>query len=175
MSGKNDNIEHALILIKPDGLKKSLTGNVITKLSGAHLIIIGAKMVKVSRKLAEAHYAEHKGKPFYDSLIEYIQGKLFGEPFDRVMALVYSGVDAISKLRKIVGSTNPEEAEPTSIRGSYGRVTTKGVFENVVHCSSSVADAEREIKLWFEPDELTERIYPTKKVVLEKVEKDVWA
>jgi len=168
-------VDYALILVKPDGLKKSLTGNVITKLSDARLIIIGAKMVKVSRELAEKHYAEHKGKPFFDSLIEYIQGKLFGEPFDRVMALVYRGNDAIKKLRAIVGATNPEEAEATSIRGSYGRVTTKGVFENVVHCSSSPESSEYEIKLWFDPEELTEDIYPSKKVVLEKVEKMVWA
>ncbi|MDI6757434.1 MAG: nucleoside-diphosphate kinase [Endomicrobiia bacterium] len=168
-------VEHALILIKPDGIKKSLTGNVITKLSAARLLIIGAKMIKVSRELAERHYAEHKGKAFYDSLIEYIQGNLFGEPFDRVMAMVYTGEDAIKKLRNIVGATNPEEAEATSIRGSYGRVTTKGVFENVAHCSSSPESAEYEIKLWFDPDDLTEAIYPSKKVVFEKVEKKVWA
>ncbi len=169
------NIEQVLVLIKPDGLKKSLTGNVLTKFSEAKLIIVAAKMVKVSRELAEKHYAEHKGKAFYDGLIDYIQGKLFGEPFDRVMALVYSGDNAIKKLRDICGATNPEEAESTSIRGAYGRITTKGVFENVVHCSANVADAEKEIKLWFEPDELTEKIYPTKETLLEKQTKKIWS
>lgn len=169
------NIQQTLVLIKPDGLKKSLTGNILTKFSEARLIIVGAKMVKVTKDLAEKHYAEHKGKAFYDSLIDYIQGKFFGEPFDRVMALVYSGEDAIKKLRDICGATNPEEAEPTSIRGAYGRITTKGVFENVVHCSANAADAEKEIKLWFEPDELTERIYPCKEITIEKYKKKVWA
>jgi nucleoside-diphosphate kinase len=169
------NIQQLLILIKPDGLKKSLTGNILTKLSEAKLVIIGAKVVHVSTELAEEHYKQLKGKPFFPELIDYIQGKLHGEQYSRVLALVYQGEDAIAKLRTIAGATNPEEADPVSIRGSFGRITTKGVYENVIHCSSDPSEAEREIKLWFEPQELVASIYPTKQVTLEKAEKTVWA
>lgn len=168
-------IEQLLILIKPDGIKKSLTGNILTKLSEARMVIIGAKAVKVSKELAEVHYYQLKDKLFFDELVDYIQGKIYGEPWDRVIAFVYQGEDAIAGMRKIAGATNPEEADPVSIRGAYGRITTKGVYENVVHCSSDTSEAEREIKLWFQPDEIVNSIYPTKKVVAEKEEKIVWA
>jgi nucleoside-diphosphate kinase len=167
-------IEQLLILIKPDGVKKSLTGNILTKLSQARMLIIGAKAVKVSRQLAQEHYYQLKDKPFFGELVDYIQGKVYGEPWDRVLAFVYQGEDAIVRMRKIAGATNPEEADPISIRGAYGRITTKGVYENVVHCSSHPSEAEREIKLWFSPEEIVKPIYATKKVVLDKQEKEVW-
>ncbi|MDR2645147.1 MAG: nucleoside-diphosphate kinase [Endomicrobium sp.] len=167
-------IEQLLILIKPDGIKKSLTGNILTKLSEARMLIIGAKTVKVSKELAEQHYYQLKDKPFFGELADYIQGKVYGEPWDRVLAFVYQGEDAIARMRKIAGATNPEEADPVSIRGAYGRITTKGVYENVVHCSSDPSEAEREIKLWFKPEEIVKSIYPTKKIVLEKETKEVW-
>jgi nucleoside-diphosphate kinase len=168
-------IEQLLILIKPDGIMKSLTGNILTKLSESRMIIIGAKTVKVSRDLAETHYCHLKDKPFFNELLDYIQGKIYGEPWDRVLALVYQGEDAVSRMRKIVGATNPEEADRVSIRGSYGRITTKGVYENVIHCSSDRAEAAREIKLWFKPEEIVKEIYSVKKIVVEKEEKIVWA
>ena len=93
----------------------------------------------------------------------------------RVMVMVYYGPNAIEKIRKIGGATNPEEADPTSIRGSYGRITTRGVFENVIHASDSTKDAEREIKLWFKPEEIAEiKLYPVKEVTL-KTKSAVWA
>jgi nucleoside-diphosphate kinase len=168
-------IEQLLILIKPDGIKKSLTGNILTKLSEVRMIIIGAKMVKVSKALAEEHYCQLKDKPFFSELIDYIQGKIYGKPWDRVLAFVYQGENAILRMRKIAGATNPEEADPVSIRGAYGRITTRGVYENVVHCSCDTLEAGREIKLWFEPKEIVEPIYPTKNVILEKEEKTIWA
>jgi len=167
-------VERLLILIKPDGVKKSLTGNILTKLSEAKLTIIGAKAVKVSRELAAEHYKQLSDKPFFNELIDYIQGKMYGAPYDRVFAFVYQGEDAIARMRRIAGATNPEEADPVSIRGAYGRITTKGVYENVVHCSSDTSEAEREIKLWFNPEELTEDIYPTK-IVDTTIKKKVWA
>jgi len=94
---------------------------------------------------------------------------------NRVVAFVYQGDDAITKIRDIVGDTNPEAANPVSIRGAYGRITTTGVFENVVHASSSPEDAEKEIKLWFRPDEIVVDIYPTKEVVLNNIKTRVWA
>lgn len=163
--------QQTLVLIKPDGLKKSLTGNVLARLSETKLDIVAAKIVKVSRKLAEEHYILLKDKPFFEELLKYLMGEYHKK---KVMALVYWGEDAIGKVRKICGSTNPEEADPVSIRGAYGRITTKGVYENVIHASTNPEEAEREIKLWFEPDEIIFDIYPSK-VVKKTCEKRIWA
>lgn len=159
-----------LVLIKPDGLTKSLTGNVLTRLSETKLDIVGAKIVQVSRELAEEHYKELKEKPFFDDLIKYIMGEYHKK---KVMALVYAGENAIGKVREICGTTNPEEADAVSIRGAYGRITTTGVFENVIHASADSTDAEREIKLWFEPSEIIEDLYPTTEKE-QKIRKRVW-
>lgn len=165
--------EQTLILIKPDGLVKSLTGNILSRLSEAKLVIIGSKVVRVSRELAEEHYEHLRDKPFFEELIQYIMGDLHGS--HRVAAFVYQGEDAIKRIRDIVGDTNPEIANPVSIRGAYGRITTSGVFENVVHASSSVEEAEKEIKLWFKPHEIVEEIYPVSEIVQEKVRIKEWA
>ena len=164
-------VQQSLVIIKPDGLIKSLTGNILTVLSETKLKIVGAKVLKVPRELAEKHYEAHKDKPFYEELVNYITGKYHT---DRVFALVYHGEDAINKIRGICGSTNPEKADPISIRGKYGRINSETkVFENVIHASDSAETAEKEIKLWFTPCELTELIYPvtTEKQQAEKV---VW-
>ena len=99
-------MEQTLILIKPDGLKKSLTGNILTRLSETKLEIVGAKMMKVSRELAKEHYQELKQEPFFDELVKYIMGDYHKK---KVMALVYAGEDSIRKVRDICGKTNPEE------------------------------------------------------------------
>lgn len=163
--------EATLVIIKPDGLKKSLTGDILSRLSKTGLRIIGAKVVKVSLELAEKHYSHLKDKPFYKELIKYIRGELHGE--NRVLAMVYYGKEAIRRVREIVGATNPEEAEPTSIRGAYGRILTSGLYENVIHASSSPEEAEREIKLWFEPEEIVYELYPTQ-IVETSGKKKVW-
>lgn len=150
-------LEQTLVLIKPDGLKKSLTGNILTRLSETKLDIVGSKIVKVKRELAEEHYRELRDKPFFEDLVKYIMGEYHKK---KVMALVYWGEDAIGKVREICGKTNPEEADSVSIRGAYGRITTKGVYENAMHASANLEDAEREIKLWFKPDEIIVDIYP---------------
>lgn len=162
--------QSTLILVKPDGLQKSLTGNVLTRLSETKLEIIAAKIVKVSEKLAREHYCNLKDKPFFEELIKYIMGAYHKK---KVMALIYWGPNAIDKVRKICGTTNPEEAEAVSIRGAYGRITTKGVYENVIHASTDKKEAEREIKLWFEPDEVMFDIYPAKEVSVSQ-KKQVW-
>jgi len=166
-------INQCLIIIKPDGLVKSLTGNIITALSEAKLKIVGAKIVSVSKELAEKHYGELKSKKphIFENTIKYIMGEFHT---NRVLALVYHGEDALAKIREIVGKTNPEEADPISIRGKYGRINSKtGVFENAIHASDSESSAEKEIKLWFKPEELSETIYPlqTKK---ETISHKVW-
>jgi len=177
--------EQCLVLIKPDGLVKSLTGNIITVLSETKLKIVGTKIVKVTREFAEKHYSEllpglikkygeKKGKEVYESVLDYIQGKFHT---DRVMAMVYQGENAIQKIRNIAGETNPEKTSPITIRGKYGRIHSETqVFENVIHCSDSKESAEKEIKLWFEPDELASIIYPTKEIACKncKEKKLVW-
>lgn len=162
-----------LILIKPDGLKKSLTGNILTRLSETKLEIVAAKMVRVTDELAIEHYKHLQDKPFFPELVKYIKGELHDR--HKVMALIYWGVDAIAKCRELAGSTNPETAEPTSIRGSYGRILTSGLFENVIHVSSDGKEAEREIKLWFAPEEVIVDLYPSKPAVIKELKKQVWA
>ena len=162
-----------LVLIKPDGLQKSLTGNILTKLSDAKLVIIAAKMKVASRALAEEHYQHLKDKPFFEDIVKYLMGEYHTK---RVMALVYYGEDAVQRVRQICGATNPEEAAPGTIRGSYGRITTKGIYENVTHASSNPEDAAREIKLWFEPHEIViNNLYPTKEAVPSQKKIRTWA
>ena len=162
-----------LILIKPDGLKKSLTGNILTRLSETRLEIVAAKIARVSDELAREHYMHLKEKPFFEELVKYIRGELHNRK--KVMALVYWGENAIKKCRELAGATNPEEAEPTTIRGSYGRITTTGVYENVIHVSANEPEAEREIKLWFEPDEIIVNLYPTKEITQKEKKIKAWA
>lgn len=159
--------QQTLVLIKPDGMAKFLTGNIITELAYTGLILVGSKVVQVTRELAEEHYRHLREEKFFDELIRYIMGEFHVK---RILALVYHGDNAIEKIRRVVGSTDPEKAEPTSIRGKFGRVTRAGVFENVVHASENEKEAEREIKLWFRPEELVRTIHPTKSKEVTKTE-----
>ncbi|MGE5279196.1 MAG: nucleoside-diphosphate kinase [Deltaproteobacteria bacterium] len=163
--------EATLIVIKPDGLKRSLTGNILTRLSETKLEIVAAKMVRVTRELAAEHYQHLKDKPFFEDVLRYLMGEFHDRR--KVMALVYWGEGAIKKCRSLAGATNPEEADSVSIRGSFGRITTRGVYENVIHVSANAEDAEREIKLWFEPDEVIVDLWETMPIV-ESKEKRAW-
>ena len=127
----------------------------------------------VTRELAEEHYTLLKDQPFFEELIQYIMGQFHERR--KVMALVYHGEDAIQKVRAICGATNPEEAEPASIRGAYGRITTSGIYENAIHASANPEEAEREIKLWFSPKELVYQIYAVEEVELKSVKELSWA
>jgi len=163
-------LEQTLVLIKPDALKVSLTGYILSQYSEFHtgLRFAGAKIVHVSRLLAEEHYAEHKGKPFYPSLIEYITGQVHyadAPQRRRVIALVYSGPGAVKKVRDIAGPTNPHVARdksPGTIRALGTVVPVKDDsgatvgerMDNLVHASASDPEAEREIKLWFKPNDI---------------------
>ena len=147
-------IEQTLILIKPDGLFRKLTGLTIDRLDASGLEMVAAKVLGVSEELAREHYQEHVGKPFYPSLIRYIRGEFHGLKDHRILAMVYRGENAIAKVREVAGATNPEQAAPGTIRGSFGRVTTAGQFENVLHASANPADAAREISLWFKREEI---------------------
>ncbi|OPZ88162.1 MAG: Nucleoside diphosphate kinase [bacterium ADurb.Bin429] len=175
----HEELEQTLVLIKPDALKNSLTGYILSQLSEFHtgLRFAGTKVVHVSRLLAEEHYAEHREKVFFEALLEYIQGKLHypEEPHkQRVIAIVYQGRNAIAGMREVVGPTNPHQARdarPGSIRalGTVVPITNElgevisTRLDNLIHASANPADAEREIKLWFKPTDIppSMRIFPT--------------
>lgn len=164
--------EPVLVLIKPDGISKGLTGPIFTKFSQADLEIIGIKIAKSKRAVIEEHYTHLRDQPFFEGVIEYLMGS--GYKRKKVMAVVYFGEDAIKKCRNIAGATNPEEARPSSIRGSFGRIKTDGLYENVVHVSCNKREAQREIKLWFAPGEITRELFPTKAINNPIQQKKVW-
>ena len=163
-------LEQTLVLIKPDALKNSLTGYVLSQLSEFHtgLRFAGAKIVHVSKLLAEEHYAEHRGKVFYPPLIEYIMGWSHypDEPQKRrVIAFIYQGPDAVKKIREIAGPTNPHtarEKKPGCIRALGTLVPIKDAagkvigerMDNLIHASATDGEAEHEIKLWFKPNDI---------------------
>jgi nucleoside-diphosphate kinase len=146
-------MEKTLVLIKPDAMLKRLAGNIIADLYGLGLKMIGLKLVNVKKELAEQHYQDLKEKPFFDDLIKYLAGELHGN--ENVIAIAYEGENAIQKIRETIGKTHPDEAEPHTLRGKYGKIHSKTKWhETVIHASDSPESAEREIKLWFEENEL---------------------
>ncbi|MCK9568283.1 nucleoside-diphosphate kinase [Candidatus Pacearchaeota archaeon] len=146
-------MERTLVLIKPDAMAKHLAGNIITDLYTLNLKMIALKLSNVKRELAEMHYSEHKGKPFFEDLIKHLTGELHNQ--EKVIAIIYEGENAVKKVRDAIGKTNPDECEPWSIRGKYGKINTKtNCHETVIHASDSVTSADREIKLWFDDDEI---------------------
>jgi len=163
----------ALIIIKPDAIRKKIVGNVMTKFAQTGLEIVAIRIVKMTRDIAEEHYIHLKNEPFFEELVKYFCGQYHSEK--KLITIIYYGEEAIRKCRKMAGATNPEEADPESIRGSYGRITTAGLYENVVHVSSDKKEAEREIKLWFEPEDITGDLYPTKIKIIKTHKKKVWA
>ncbi|MDF2502621.1 nucleoside-diphosphate kinase [Clostridium sp.] len=131
-------MERTLVLIKPDGVKRKLMGEIISFYERKNLNIVALKMLKASKELAEEHYREHKGRSYFDELIEYItEGNL--------CAMIVEGKDSISIVRNINGGKDPKTAPMGSIRGTYANDTTK----NLVHASDNVENAEREISIWF--------------------------
>ena len=150
-------IEKTLILIKPDGMERRLTGLAIDRLERSEFELIGAKVVSVTDELARTHYALLKNEPYFENAVKFIHGDYHHVSNRRVLAMVYKGEDAIKGVRTLVGATNPEQAAPGTIRNAFGRINSKvGCFENVVHASGNAAEAEREIKIWFKPGELVE-------------------
>ncbi len=136
-------MERSLVLIKPDGVQRGLIGEIISRFEQRGLKLIAAKLLIVARPLAEAHYAVHKGKPFYSDLVDRITSS-------PVLALAWEGDQVVSAIRQTVGATNPMNAAPGSIRHDLG-VTSEF---NLVHASDSPENGEFEISLWFKPEEL---------------------
>jgi nucleoside-diphosphate kinase len=131
-------VEQTFIMVKPDGVQRGLIGEVIARFERKGLKLRAAKLMSVSRDLAEQHYAEHKERPFFQDLVNFITSS-------PVFAMVWEGENAISIARAMMGKTNPAEAAPGTIRGDYG--LTIGM--NVIHGSDSPESASREIALWF--------------------------
>jgi nucleoside-diphosphate kinase len=129
--------------VKPDGVQRGLTGEVISRLERRGLRLVAAKFMQVSRELAEKHYAEHQGKGFYKGLIEYITSS-------PVMAMAWEGPEAVAAIRQTMGSTKPTEAAPGSLRHDFGLQ----VGRNLTHASDKPESGEREVALWFQPNEL---------------------
>ena len=136
-----------LLIIKPDALQKGVCGAILTRVEQLKLTFVAAKVAQPTRELVEEHYKHIKGRPFFQETVDHMLGKLHGVPY--VVAFILKGPDAIARLRQIAGATDPEKADPQSLRGQFGRTRTSGLMENVVHASSDPVEAQREIGLWF--------------------------
>ena len=140
-------IERTFVMIKPDGIQRGIMGKILSRFEEKGLKPVVLRMIKMSRDLAERHYSIHKGKHFYDELIEFITS-------GPVLTSVWEGKNAVHIVRKLVGATSPEDAEPGTIRGDF--VIDTGF--NIVHASDSTETSKTEIDLFFKEDELLD--YP---------------
>ncbi|MFC0470289.1 nucleoside-diphosphate kinase [Halalkalibacter kiskunsagensis] len=138
-------MERTYLMIKPDGVQRNLIGEVVSRFEKKGFTLVGAKLMTLSKETAETHYAEHKERPFFGDLVKFITS-------GPVFAMVWEGVNVISTARTMMGTTNPAEAGPGTIRGDYG----VQVSMNVIHGSDSPASAEREISIFFNENELNE-------------------
>ncbi|MFO0970641.1 MAG: nucleoside-diphosphate kinase [Gemmataceae bacterium] len=138
-------MQRTLILIKPDGVQRRLVGAILGRFEQKGLRLVGLKLVQASRDLAEKHYAVHKGKPFYDSLLSFLTS-------GPTVAIVLEGREAVVVARTLMGATDGTKAPPATIRGDYAL----SVQNNLVHGSDSPENAAVEIALWFKPDELVQ-------------------
>ena len=150
-------MEKTFVMVKPDGVERGLMGEVVSRLERRGLRLIAAKFMWVSQELAEKHYAIHKGKSFYEPLIKYITSA-------PVLAMVWEGPNAVAAVRQTMGSTRPVEAAPGSIRHDFALM----VGRNLTHASDSVENGEKEVALWFNPDELVEWNRDTDRWIFEK-------
>jgi nucleoside-diphosphate kinase len=136
-------MERTLVLIKPDAMQRGLASEILGRLERRGLRIVGLKLMQVDRDLAERHYGEHKGKPFFEGLVSYITSC-------PIVAAVLEGTNAVESVRNTMGKTNPKDAAPGTIRGDFGLE----IGRNLVHGSDSVESAEREVNLFFAPAEV---------------------
>jgi len=130
-------------MLKPDAVQRGLIGEIISRFEKKGFKLVAMKMLQVDRALAEEHYKEHRGKPFFEPTVRYIMSS-------PVVAMVWEGKNVVALARQMMGATNPANADPGSIRGSYG----VDISRNVIHGSDSVESAEREIALYFTPQEI---------------------
>ncbi|MCX6453368.1 MAG: nucleoside-diphosphate kinase [Actinobacteria bacterium] len=135
-------IERTLVLVKPDGVRRSLVGEVVSRIETKGYVVVGLKMITPTREILEKHYAEHAGKPFYEPLLEFM---LSGP----IVAMIAEGNRVIEGFRKLAGTTDPTTAEPGTIRGDLARDQGTKVVQNIVHGSDSPESAAREIAIFF--------------------------
>lgn len=136
-------MEQTFLMVKPDGVQRNLIGEVVSRFEMKGYTLSGSKVMKITKEMAETHYGEHKERPFFGSLVEFITS-------GPVFAMVWEGEGVIAESRKMVGKTNPKEADPGTIRGDFGIQ----VSMNIIHGSDSVESAKREIALFFDESEL---------------------
>jgi nucleoside-diphosphate kinase len=140
---ETETLERTFIAIKPDGVQRKLVGEIIRRFETKGFTLVGLKFMNVSRELAEQHYAVHKERPFFASLVNFI----ISSP---VVAMVWEGDGVVTAARKIIGATNPLTSEPGTIRGDFG----VNIGRNLIHGSDAIETAQQEIKLWFKDEEL---------------------
>jgi nucleoside-diphosphate kinase len=138
-------VERTLIIVKPEGVQRGLIGQVLARFESKGLKVVGLKLMQIPREMAERHYAEHAGKPFYDGLVDHITSS-------PVVVSVLEGPDAVSVTRTLMGMTNPKTSAPGTIRGDYGL----DIGLNIVHGSDGLESAQREIGIFFTPAELVD-------------------
>ena len=138
-------IEKTLILLKPDAVQRAIAGEIVSRFEKKGLKLVAMKLVNVTKELAHTHYAEHTEKPFFKGLVEFITA-------GPTLSMVVEGDNAIAVVRKLVGATNPQNADPGTIRHDYGMVTGR----NLIHASDSPASAVREIALFFKKEDIIE-------------------
>jgi nucleoside-diphosphate kinase len=154
----SEHIEKTLVLLKPDAVERALAGKIITRIEDAGFKIVGMKMVAADAEMTKKHYsdvAERHGERIFQQNVDFITS-------GPVVAIVVEGVKAIENIRKLAGTTEPKASPPGTIRGDYSHMSygyadeNNFVAKNVIHASSDTSDAEREIKLWFKPEEIIE-------------------
>ncbi len=138
-------MERTFIMIKPDGVQRHLTGEMIHRFERKGFTLVGLKMMQVSRELAETHYGVHKERPFFKGLVDFITSA-------PVIAMVWEGENVVSAARNLIGATNPTTADPGSIRGDFG----VSIGRNLIHGSDAIETAQTEVALWFSAEELTD-------------------
>ncbi|XVX18975.1 nucleoside-diphosphate kinase [Actinomycetota bacterium] len=137
-----EQIERSLVLVKPDGYRRGLTGEVLRRIEAKGYTLVALNILTATSEMLHEHYAEHQGKPFFEPLCEFMSS-------GPVTAVVIEGQDCIKGFRSLAGTTNPTEAAPGSIRGDLGRDYGTAVQQNIVHGSDSPESAAREIGIWF--------------------------
>jgi nucleoside-diphosphate kinase len=138
-------LERTFLAIKPDGVQRKLVGEIIRRFETKGFTLVGLKFMSVSRELAETHYGVHRERPFFPSLVDFITS-------GPVVAMVWEGEGVIASARKIIGATNPLNAEPGTLRGDFG----VNVGRNIIHGSDAPETAQSEISLWFKAEELVD-------------------
>jgi nucleoside-diphosphate kinase len=149
----SEHVNRTFVALKPDAVKRGITGEIISTIEDTGMKIMGLKMVQATDQLLEQHYEEHVDKPFYDGLAEYMKD-------GPIVAMVVQGVHAVENMRKIIGDTDASEAHPATIRGRFAHMSMEHadeagtLYRNIIHASATEEEAEKEVDIWFSEDEL---------------------